>query len=439
MSLSVSRRMPGTQPTVETPVRRCVMPTSGSRARGAEHVVDVHQRLAHAHEHEVVDRLDAAEVQDLVEDLARRQVAAELHRPGRAERAGQRAARLRGDADRAAAVAVAHEHGLDRPAVGGAEQRLDRPVGACASLASSSVENGTRSASSARSAAGQVGHRVVAGRAGRGPAPHLAGAERGLAELGQRRVEEREVHAPLWWQRHAPRQVPRPRGRRLAPRRRAARVRRARHRRRRGGARSGARRGGARRGRGRRPRASRSSAASVVYALNKPAGYVSTAKDPQGRPTVVSLVDGRERLYPVGPARRRHHRPAPAHERRRARPPAHPPLVRGPARLPRAGAQPAGARARAPAAARGRRARRRRDRARRARAGSRPTASSSSCTRAASGRCGGCSTPSGTRSCGSSASRSARCGSATCRSGGTGPRLKAEVEAAAQASRAAAA
>jgi 23S rRNA pseudouridine2605 synthase len=38
----------------------------------------------------------------------------------------------------------------------------------------------------------------------------------------------------------------------------------------------------------------------VVYALNKPAGYVSTAKDPQGRPTVVSLIEGRERLYPVG-------------------------------------------------------------------------------------------------------------------------------------------
>ena len=38
----------------------------------------------------------------------------------------------------------------------------------------------------------------------------------------------------------------------------------------------------------------------VVYALNKPAGYVSTAKDPQGRPTVVALVGGRERLYPVG-------------------------------------------------------------------------------------------------------------------------------------------
>ena len=39
----------------------------------------------------------------------------------------------------------------------------------------------------------------------------------------------------------------------------------------------------------------------VVYALNKPAGVVSTARDPQGRPTVVSLLaaDGL-RLYPVG-------------------------------------------------------------------------------------------------------------------------------------------
>ena len=38
----------------------------------------------------------------------------------------------------------------------------------------------------------------------------------------------------------------------------------------------------------------------VVWLLHKPAGYVSTASDPQGRPTVVSLVEGRERLYPVG-------------------------------------------------------------------------------------------------------------------------------------------
>jgi 23S rRNA pseudouridine2605 synthase len=37
-----------------------------------------------------------------------------------------------------------------------------------------------------------------------------------------------------------------------------------------------------------------------VYLLNKPAGVVSTANDPQGRPTVVSLVRAAERLYPVG-------------------------------------------------------------------------------------------------------------------------------------------
>jgi 23S rRNA pseudouridine2605 synthase len=39
----------------------------------------------------------------------------------------------------------------------------------------------------------------------------------------------------------------------------------------------------------------------VVYALHKPAGVVSTAQDPQGRRTVVSLVpDSARRLYPVG-------------------------------------------------------------------------------------------------------------------------------------------
>ena len=41
--------------------------------------------------------------------------------------------------------------------------------------------------------------------------------------------------------------------------------------------------------------------ARVVYAVHKPAGVVSTARDPQGRPTVVDLVPGAgTRLYPVG-------------------------------------------------------------------------------------------------------------------------------------------
>jgi 23S rRNA pseudouridine2605 synthase len=37
-----------------------------------------------------------------------------------------------------------------------------------------------------------------------------------------------------------------------------------------------------------------------VYALNKPPGVVSTAKDPGGNPTVVQLVPSERRLYPVG-------------------------------------------------------------------------------------------------------------------------------------------
>jgi 23S rRNA pseudouridine2605 synthase len=39
----------------------------------------------------------------------------------------------------------------------------------------------------------------------------------------------------------------------------------------------------------------------VVHMLHKPAGVVSTASDPQGRPTVVGLIDaGGSRIYPVG-------------------------------------------------------------------------------------------------------------------------------------------
>lgn len=37
-----------------------------------------------------------------------------------------------------------------------------------------------------------------------------------------------------------------------------------------------------------------------VWALNKPAGFVSTARDTHGRPTVTELVRSRRRLYPVG-------------------------------------------------------------------------------------------------------------------------------------------
>ncbi|HMC40502.1 MAG TPA: pseudouridine synthase [Acidimicrobiales bacterium] len=38
----------------------------------------------------------------------------------------------------------------------------------------------------------------------------------------------------------------------------------------------------------------------VYYLLNKPAGVVSTASDPEGRPTVTGLVPGEPRVFPVG-------------------------------------------------------------------------------------------------------------------------------------------
>ena len=38
----------------------------------------------------------------------------------------------------------------------------------------------------------------------------------------------------------------------------------------------------------------------VHYLLNKPAGMVTTADDPQGRPTVVGLVPAEPRVFPVG-------------------------------------------------------------------------------------------------------------------------------------------
>lgn len=48
-----------------------------------------------------------------------------------------------------------------------------------------------------------------------------------------------------------------------------------------------------------RPLAARSGPRRV-YAVHKPAGVVSTARDPQGRATVLDLIDSEERLYPVG-------------------------------------------------------------------------------------------------------------------------------------------
>ena len=226
-------------------MRRWVMPVSGRRSAAAEHVVEVHQRLAHAHEDEVVDRLDAAEVQDLVEDLVGGQVAAELHRARGAEGAGQRAAGLAGDADGAPAVAVAHQHRLDRTPVAGVEQRLDRAVAGLGGA--HGIEGRERDV--------LLQPRPQARRAGRSSPRRTSLRATSSCQICRARKARRSVASDVHAceaREHAPRQVPRPCGRRVPARRRAARVRGAGQRGRRRRHRSGPRRGRRQRRRGRR-------------------------------------------------------------------------------------------------------------------------------------------------------------------------------------------
>ena len=92
--------------------------------------------------------------------------------------------------------------------------------------------------------------------------------------------------------------------------------------------------------------------------LHKPAGTVTTARDPHGRPTVVGPRARRAARRSGRPARRRHDGSAPAHQRRPARPPARPSALRGRQGLRgRGGGRPRPRRAAPPR--RGRRARRR--------------------------------------------------------------------------------
>ena len=72
---------------------------------------------------------------------------------------------------------------------------LTVPSAECASSSSESVENGTVSVELLAERARQVRHLGVAGDPARGPFPHLAGAEGGLAAVGERLFEERQIHA----------------------------------------------------------------------------------------------------------------------------------------------------------------------------------------------------------------------------------------------------
>jgi len=99
----------------------------------AGHVVEVVQRLAHPHEHQVGGPApgQGRGAVDLLDDLPRRQVAAEAEGGRGAERAVERATDLRGDAEGqlvALLVLVGDQHRLDRPPVVGLEAQLARPV-----------------------------------------------------------------------------------------------------------------------------------------------------------------------------------------------------------------------------------------------------------------------------------------------------------------------
>ena len=178
-----------------------------------------------------VDRARAAEVERLVEDLRRGEVAAELHPAGGAEGAGERAARLAREAERAAAVAVAHQHRLDRPAVGGPKSALRGAVASRRASCSSCQRRERHLVGQLRRAAPAAGsssrRRTRAPRAvhshtwrARKPGSPRA-ARRSSSSFRSTPVESGSLCG------HAPRQVPRPRGRRLAARRRAADRRRA--------------------------------------------------------------------------------------------------------------------------------------------------------------------------------------------------------------------
>ena len=99
----------------------------GDVLKESHHLVEIVQRFANAHQHDVGDALPDVLLRgiDLGADLARFQVADAARLCGRAEAAAHPAAHLRGDADRVAVV-VAHNDRFDAVAVGHPQQVLDR-------------------------------------------------------------------------------------------------------------------------------------------------------------------------------------------------------------------------------------------------------------------------------------------------------------------------
>ena len=194
--------MPGTQPAVEIAIERAPSPKPGrvvGQPAEGEHLVVVVERLAHAHQHDVGDPAAVAprlarRPQQLLEDLAAGEVAAEAHGAGGAERARQRAARLRRDADRAP-VAVPHQHRLDREPVQRAEPRLHRLVGRALLLVEDQVGERQLAGESRADGLRQRRHLVPGGReVARHTLPDLLSPIRWLAPVSEQRHCRFELH-----------------------------------------------------------------------------------------------------------------------------------------------------------------------------------------------------------------------------------------------------
>ena len=127
------------------------IPTSGSCPACGQHVVEVHQRLAHAHEHRVVHSLLAPEVQRLVEDLRRAEIAAEAHLTGGAEGAGERQPDwLDTHSERRAVVEVRMSTASTGRPSAVSNSAFSAPSPASASRTVASEENGTSRVSRSR-------------------------------------------------------------------------------------------------------------------------------------------------------------------------------------------------------------------------------------------------------------------------------------------------
>ena len=192
LDVVTNRRSPGSQPTVEIVVRRWVIPTSAGATRRQDGV-RIQERLAHAHVHGVVHR--------------------SARRKWRAWSRISEAVRFRPNCIAPVAQNVhvsGHPDCEERQASGGrpgtasapsrrdARRASERASSACRrvtsrSVTTSSVENGTSSAS-AGAGLRQRRHLLVRRRAARRPLPDLARPIGGLAEVGERAVEKREIH-----------------------------------------------------------------------------------------------------------------------------------------------------------------------------------------------------------------------------------------------------